>query len=83
MRYVTGMDEPAPQASRSPVYVIGGDAGLRSLCDLAIPGPNLAEPVAPIVGVIPGQVLVEALARLRGADPDRPYGLSKVTQTKE
>ncbi len=67
----------------SPVYVIGGDAGLRSGCDIDIPGPDKAEAAAPIVGVVPGQVLVEALARMRGVDPDHPHGLSKVTQTKE
>jgi glucosamine--fructose-6-phosphate aminotransferase (isomerizing) len=32
--------------------------------------------------VIPGQVMVEALARRLGLDPDSPRGLSKVTQTE-
>jgi glutamine---fructose-6-phosphate transaminase (isomerizing) len=31
--------------------------------------------------VVPGQLLVEALARRLGLDPDRPRGLTKVTQT--
>ena len=67
----------------APVYCIGGDDHLRSLCDIAIPGPVLAEPIAPLVGVIPGQVLVEAIGRLRGVDPDQPIGLTKVTQTAQ
>lgn len=29
MRYVTGMDEPAPQVSRSPVYVLAAHPNLR------------------------------------------------------
>ena len=44
------------------VYCIGGDERLRSLCDLSIAGPTLPEAIAPVVGVIPGQVLVEAMA---------------------
>ena len=67
----------------APVYCIGGDDYLRSLCDIAIPGPMLPEAIAPLVGVIPGQVLVEAIARLRGVNPDRPIGLTKVTQTAQ
>jgi glucosamine--fructose-6-phosphate aminotransferase (isomerizing) len=31
--------------------------------------------------VVPGQLLVEALARAKGLDPDAPRGLDKVTQT--
>jgi glucosamine--fructose-6-phosphate aminotransferase (isomerizing) len=65
------------------VYCIGGDDRLRSLCDIAIPGPVLPEAISPLVGVIPGQVLVEALAGARGVDPDRPIGLTKVTQTTQ
>jgi glutamine---fructose-6-phosphate transaminase (isomerizing) len=31
--------------------------------------------------VVPAQLVVEALARKLGLDPDAPRGLSKVTQT--
>jgi glucosamine--fructose-6-phosphate aminotransferase (isomerizing) len=31
--------------------------------------------------IVPGQLLVEALARAKGIDPDAPRGLRKVTQT--
>ena len=31
--------------------------------------------------IVPGQLLVEALARAKGIDPDQPRGLRKVTQT--
>ena len=67
----------------APVYCIGGDDRLRSLCDIAISGPRLPEAIAPLVGIIPGQVVVEAIARLRSVDPDRPIGLTKVTQTAQ
>jgi glucosamine--fructose-6-phosphate aminotransferase (isomerizing) len=65
------------------VYCIGGDVGLQSICDIAIPGPVLPEAIAPVVGIIPGQVMVEAIARARGVSPDRPPGLTKVTQTSQ
>src|SRR4051794_5229450 len=60
---------------------IGGGAVFRKICDAALDGPDLPEPLAPVVGIIPAQLLTEALARARGRDPDAPSGLSKVTQT--
>jgi len=68
-------------ASGAKVIGIGGRQGLASLCNFALPGPSLREALAPIGLVIPGQLLVEATARLLGLDPDRPRALTKVTQT--
>jgi hypothetical protein len=50
-------------------------------CDVPVAGPDLPELVAPLALVVPAQLLVEALARTLGLDPDAPRGLSKVTQT--
>ena len=44
-------------------------------------GPDLPELVAPLGLIVPAQLMVEALARRLGLDPDAPRGLSKVTQT--
>lgn len=60
---------------------VGGDAGFRRACDAAVEGPDLPEEVAPIALLPPGQVVVEALARRLGLDPDAPRGLSKVATT--
>ena len=60
---------------------IGGDATFADSCSHSVPGPDLPEPVAPLGTVVPGQLMVEALARRLGLDPDSPRGLSKVTQT--
>jgi glutamine---fructose-6-phosphate transaminase (isomerizing) len=60
---------------------IGGDAAFSAACSLAVAGPDLPEMVAPLATVVPGQLMVEALARRLGLDPDSPRGLSKVTQT--
>jgi glucosamine--fructose-6-phosphate aminotransferase (isomerizing) len=37
--------------------------------------------LTPMVTVVPGQVFAANLARARGADPDHPVGLTKVTET--
>jgi glutamine---fructose-6-phosphate transaminase (isomerizing) len=73
-------------------------AGLLALADdlrargarvlLAAPGAALplvqtAEPdLDPIAAIVPFYAMVEALARARGRDPDRPPHLAKVTQTR-
>jgi len=62
-------------------YAIGGGAELADACDLALPGPDLPEWLAPAGLIVPGQLLTEALSRRLGIDPDAPRGLSKVTQT--
>jgi glutamine---fructose-6-phosphate transaminase (isomerizing) len=69
------------RAKRSPVLGIGGDAAFRAVCDVALPGPTLSEPLAPLVLALPAQVTIERLARRLGLDPDAPRGLKKVTQT--
>ena len=48
---------------------------------LALPF-DLPEALTPIVYVVPGQLLVEAVARRRGISPDAPAGLGKVTRTR-
>ena len=60
---------------------IGGDSDFVGACDVAVAGPRLPELVAPLALVVPAQLIVEALARRLGLDPDAPRGLSKVTQT--
>jgi glucosamine--fructose-6-phosphate aminotransferase (isomerizing) len=60
---------------------IGGDSGFAAAADVSVAGPDLPEMVAPIALVVAGQLVVEALARALGLNPDAPRGLSKVTQT--
>jgi len=62
-------------------YGIGGGADLAEVCAHTLPGPRLPEWAAPLGLIVPGQVLVEALARALGLNPDLPRGLNKVTQT--
>jgi glutamine---fructose-6-phosphate transaminase (isomerizing) len=62
-------------------YGIGGGDRLAAACTSALPGPPLPEWLAPLGLIVPGQLVTEMLARRLGLDPDRPRGLSKVTQT--
>jgi glutamine---fructose-6-phosphate transaminase (isomerizing) len=57
----------ATSGSRTVAITNDGASSLAGAADLAL--------------IVPGQLLVEALARGLGFDPDRPVGLSKLTQT--
>jgi glucosamine--fructose-6-phosphate aminotransferase (isomerizing) len=60
---------------------VGGSPDLAAACDLATGPLEVTERLAPLVTVVPMQVVVERLARSLGLDPDEPPGLSKVTRT--
>jgi len=62
-------------------YAIGGGPELARASSRALAGPRLPEWLAPIGLIVPGQLLTEALSRRLGIDPDKPRGLSKITQT--
>ena len=80
---VDGMTELAHDLRRrgASVLGIGGDRAFRATCDVALPGPALSEPLAPLGLIVPAQRVVESLSRTLGLDPDAPRGLSKVTRT--
>jgi glucosamine--fructose-6-phosphate aminotransferase (isomerizing) len=61
-------------AAGSPIVSIGAGRALAA-------AEGLCEEIAPIALIAPAQLVAERLAVLRGRDPDRPPGLSKVTRT--
>ncbi len=63
------------------VVGIGGDSAFAAACDVQVRGPRLPETLAPLGTIVPAQLVVEALARDLGLDPDAPRGLAKVTRT--
>ena len=73
-----GRRDPAADRARGglPVVIGGPEAGDRGRPGAAF---DLPEALTPIVYVVPGQLLVEAVARRRGISPDAPAGLGKVT----
>ena len=46
------------------------------------PFPHVPDWLSPLLAVVPGQLLALYLALARDFDPDRPRGLSKVTETR-
>jgi glucosamine--fructose-6-phosphate aminotransferase (isomerizing) len=66
---------------RAPVLRVGSPSGGTAAAELPIAFDGLAEHLLPILEILPLQRLALTLALRRGIDPDRPRGLSKVTQT--
>jgi glucosamine--fructose-6-phosphate aminotransferase (isomerizing) len=63
-------------ALHARILRVGGDG------DLPIAADGVSEHLLPILEILPLQRLAWRLALDRGIDPDRPRGLSKVTQTR-
>ena len=62
--------------------LISDSAELLTHAHLALPLPEgVPEWLSPAVAVLPGQLFGLALAQARGLSPDKPEGLSKVTET--
>jgi glucosamine--fructose-6-phosphate aminotransferase (isomerizing) len=64
----------------APVTLIGGRETVADGSALVLPD-EIPEELSPVPFVVAGQLLVEAVARERGVDPDAPSGLAKVTLT--
>ena len=67
---------------RAELIIISNDPGLLEYAHLPIPLPQDCEEwLSPLLAVIPGQLIAFKLAQVRGLNPDKPEGLSKVTET--
>ncbi len=64
-----------------PVVRVGSPAGAAAAAELLVASEGVAEHLLPILEILPLQRLALTLALRRGVDPDRPRGLSKVTET--
>ena len=64
----------------SAIVACGDAADTIDGADYLLPVPSPAIPLlSPLLSVVPGQLFAAALARVKGFDPDRPRGLTKVT----
>ena len=63
------------------IIIASDDRALTDAADTRFVLPDGPEWLAPLWATVPGQVTAITLTRLRGADPDNPSGLSKVTHT--
>lgn len=66
---------------RARLIAITDSEKILSRAEVAIKLPSMPEWISPIAGVVAGQLLAGALARVKGLDPDAPRGLSKITLT--
>lgn len=74
---LTVTDRSNPEAPRAAVVVPARLAAGARKSAAGLP----ADVFTPIPYIIPAQLFAASLARVKGLDPDRPRGLSKVTQT--
>lgn len=67
------------RARRGPVIAVGtsGDSELEAVCDEVIPIPEAPAFLAPILTVVPLQLLAYHIAVLLGCDVDKPRNLAK------
>ena len=68
-------------ATGSPVITVGPGPARAGTRQHVATQHQLPEDLAPIVDIIPLQLLALALARSKGLDPDTPRALQKVTET--
>jgi glucosamine--fructose-6-phosphate aminotransferase (isomerizing) len=74
--------EAAARVREAGATLVASGTAARSIEGAAyvLPIPTVQPTLlAPLLSVVPGQILAWALARAKGLDPDRPRGLSKVT----
>lgn len=65
------------------LLIISDRDEILALADTPLRLPTgVPEWLAPLPAIVPAQLLALSLARLKGYDPDRPRGLSKVTLTR-
>jgi glucosamine--fructose-6-phosphate aminotransferase (isomerizing) len=76
------MADAVRQRGGQPAVLRAGEvSGKSDVPNLTLAVP-VAEPIAPIVAVVLGQLFAIELALARGLDPARPRGLRKVTSTR-
>jgi glucosamine--fructose-6-phosphate aminotransferase (isomerizing) len=64
------------------LVLVSNQPDLFKLANLALPIPGgVPEWLTPLLAVIPGQCFALTLTLVKGYDPDRPKGLTKVTET--
>lgn len=68
-------------ARQADLTVVGDGSGTGASSCFPLPS-TVAEDVAPILQILPFQLLAHRIAVARGYDPDAPRGLSKVTKTR-
>ncbi len=76
-KVITNIEEVKSRGGRVIAVVTEGDERAANLADYVIEVPETPEPLAPLVTVVPLQLLAYYAAVLRGNDVDQPRNLAK------
>ncbi|MEM6877788.1 MAG: glutamine--fructose-6-phosphate transaminase (isomerizing) [Bacteroidota bacterium] len=76
-KIVSNVQEVKARKGRVIAIVVEGDTRIRDIADHVIEIPNTAEPLTPLLSVIPLQMLSYYIAVMRGCNVDQPRNLAK------
>ncbi|MBI3299851.1 MAG: glutamine--fructose-6-phosphate transaminase (isomerizing) [Elusimicrobia bacterium] len=76
-KVLSNIEEAKARGAKTIAVVTEGDKRLEGKVDHLLPVPKASEFLAPILNVIPLQLLAYHIANLRGADVDQPRNLAK------
>jgi glucosamine--fructose-6-phosphate aminotransferase (isomerizing) len=73
----SNVQEVKARKGRVIAIIREGDEEIRSMADYSIEVPHIEEPLAPLISVIPLQLLSYYIAVLRDCNVDQPRNLAK------
>lgn len=76
-KVISNMQEIKARKGRVIAIITEGDEEIKSLCESYIPVPETDEMLAPILNVIPLQLLAYYIGTNKGLDVDKPRNLAK------
>ncbi len=76
-KLVTNVQEVRARGARTVVVATDGDESVTPYADHLIRVPDVKSLLAPLLTIVPMQVLAAAVARARGLDVDQPRNLAK------
>jgi len=76
-KIVSNVQEIKARKGKVISIVSAGDTKIKDLSDFSIEIPEIAEPLSPILSVIPLQLLAYHIAVMRGCNIDQPRNLAK------
>jgi len=76
-KVLSNIEEVRARGGRIIAVATEGDTAIRRLCEHVIYVPNVAEPLQPLLTVVPLQLLAYHAAVARGCNVDKPRNLAK------
>ena len=76
-KIVSNIQEVKARKGKVLAIVTEGDKVVSEIADFIIEIPDTAEPLTPLLSVIPLQLLAYHIALMRGCDVDQPRNLAK------